>query len=1089
MAPANRKGKGKKGEVPSKNRSGGVIGGGKEPLDSTPIPPGMKGQTPEQLIQELQIHQIELETQGEELRRIQRELEKSRYQYIDLYEFAPVGYLSLNEKTIVTKANLTAATLLGVERSTLIDHGFGLYIVSEDLRKWDQYVIAIMGSGEKQTITIMMRRGDGSTFPARLESTKITYPDGSSVIHITINDISDIIEVMEILKSKESMIRALMDSPVDSIVLIDRNGIIIDVNETLARRHDMTMEQMKGLNVYHLLRPDLAESRRKRIDEVGRTGLVDRFEDIRDGRFYDNSLHPVLDADGNVTHIAIIARDITDIKTKEAQIRKSEEKLQTLYSRLNSAMDVGNLAWWEMECRTGKVCFNERKAGMLGYEPEQFSHYTDFTKLLHPDDYEPTMQAMRDHLAGIKKNYETDYRIRTCTGEYRWFHDIGGISEYDPLGKPSKLIGFVHDITDRKRAEIALNDSLTWLKMVQRAAKAGSWDWDFQTGKLNWSEEFFKLFGLPPDAQPSFDTWLAVLHPDDRAPALETIEKSVKDHVDLWNEYRIIQSDGAVRWIGASGSTTYDPTGRPGRMSGICLDITDQKKMQKALVESEERFHGLFDTINSGVAIYEVRNEGKSGKDYILKDFNKTALEIEGKKKDEVIGKSLFDLRPTIDEYGLIPVFRKVWETGDPGFFPQKIYIDEKFSNWYENRVFRLQSGEIVAVYDDVTERKQAEEALRESEEKFHIVADFTYDWEFWIAPGGKFIYVSPSCERITGYRPEEFIQDPDLFVAIVHNDDRDRITEHFLHKDHIICENEALEFRIISRSGEERWIGHECQPVYGRNGEYLGNRGSNRDINKRKKVEQIQERLFNDIQQKNIELERFTYTVSHDLKSPIITIKGFLGYLEKDALAGDIARLHEDITRIHTATRKMEEFITSLLELSRIGRIVNPPVIMSLRTLVNNAVETLDTQIREGGVSMIIPDDLPEVYGDPARLQQVMTNLINNAVKFMGDERAPRIEITAYHRGSEVVVCVTDNGIGIAPENIEKIFSIFTKLNPEIPGSGIGLALVRRIVEVHGGMCWVESAGLGSGSTFCFSLPDKKPEGHKFFNNPRQGP
>ncbi|MDO9323548.1 MAG: PAS domain-containing protein, partial [Methanoregula sp.] len=142
----------------------------------------------------------------------------------------------------------------------------------------------------------------------------------------------------------------------------------------------------------------------------------------------------------------------------------------------------------------------------------------------------------------------------------------------------------------------------------------------------------------------------------------------------------------------------------------IIQDLTERKRTEEELAKSEERFRGLVETITSGVAIYEVRNDGASGKDYIIKDFNRMALEIEGKQKDEVIGKSLFDLRPAIDDYGLIPVFQQVWKTGVPAYFPQKVYTDEKYSNWYENRVFRLQSGEIVAVYDDITGRKRAEE-------------------------------------------------------------------------------------------------------------------------------------------------------------------------------------------------------------------------------------------------------------------------------------------------------------------------------------------------------------------------------------------
>ena len=182
----------------------------------------------------------------------------------------------------------------------------------------------------------------------------------------------------------------------------------------------------------------------------------------------------------------------------------------------------------------------------------------------------------------------------------------------------------------------------------------------------------------------------------------------------------------------------------------------EQRRSEEALRESEERFRGLFDTITSGVAVYEVHGDGKSGRDYIIRDFNRTALDIEGKTKPEVVGKKLCDLRPNIDEYGLIPVFRKVWKTGIPEYYPQKIYTDEKYASWYDNRVFRLQSGEIVAVYNDVTDRKNADLALREKEEYLKTFLRTSRDGFVEIDSDGRIRDSNEAYSLMSGYSREE---------------------------------------------------------------------------------------------------------------------------------------------------------------------------------------------------------------------------------------------------------------------------------------------------------------------------------------------
>jgi signal transduction histidine kinase len=249
-------------------------------------------------------------------------------------------------------------------------------------------------------------------------------------------------------------------------------------------------------------------------------------------------------------------------------------------------------------------------------------------------------------------------------------------------------------------------------------------------------------------------------------------------------------------------------------------------------------------------------------------------------------------------------------------------------------------------------------------------------------------------------------------------------------------------------------------------------NRALQREIDQRRAVEQERERLIAELEAKNAELERFTYTVSHDLKSPLLTIKGFLGWLQRDADAGDRERLGRDVAYIRDAATTMHRLLDELLELSRVGRVINPSEHVDLGELAREAADLVGAAITERSVEVVIAPAMPVVYGDRVRLLEVLQNLVENAVKFMGEAPAPRVEIGAGRRGGEVVCHVRDNGLGIAPTYHEKIFGLFDRLHPEIEGTGIGLALVKRIVEVHGGRIWVESEGEGRGSTFFFTLP-----------------
>lgn len=254
--------------------------------------------------------------------------------------------------------------------------------------------------------------------------------------------------------------------------------------------------------------------------------------------------------------------------------------------------------------------------------------------------------------------------------------------------------------------------------------------------------------------------------------------------------------------------------------------------------------------------------------------------------------------------------------------------------------------------------------------------------------------------------------------------------------------------------------------------GQPVGMWGIARDITARKQAEVEREQLIAELEAKNAELERFTYTVSHDLRTPLITINGFVTSLAEDAAAGDLEAVQTDMGFIREATARMEQLLDDLLELSRIGRLVNPSEWTSLRDIVAEATRSLALALEKASVELVQVNDGLKLYGDTMRLVEVVENLLSNAVKYMGDQPHPRIEIGVRRRDGQDIVYVADNGIGIDPQYHERVFNLFERLDSRGDGAGVGLTIVKRIVELHGGRVWVESDGTpGQGCTVCFTL------------------
>ncbi|HIJ95461.1 MAG TPA: PAS domain S-box protein [Desulfuromonadales bacterium] len=235
-------------------------------------------------------------------------------------------------------------------------------------------------------------------------------------------------------------------------------------------------------------------------------------------------------------------------------------------------------------------------------------------------------------------------------------------------------------------------------------------------------------------------------------------------------------------------------------------------------------------------------------------------------------------------------------------------------------------------------------------------------------------------------------------------------------------------------------------------------------DITKRKQAER-------ELLDKNAELERFTYSVSHDLKSPLITIQSFAGQVMQDVETGRTARIGSDLTRIMVASSKMTALLNDLLELSRAGKMMGTPSLIDMERLISDVLTRLAGSLQQHQIEVVVQPGIPAAHGDRLRIATVLQNLLENAIKYRGDQPVPRITIGSRQNGTMPLFFVSDNGQGIEARFHENIFGLFNKLDNKSEGTGVGLALVKRIVEVHGGRVWVESDGLGRGSTFFFTF------------------
>jgi PAS domain S-box-containing protein len=619
------------------------------------------------------------------------------------------------------------------------------------------------------------------------------------------------------------------------------------------------------------------------------------------------------------------------------------------------------------------------------------------------------------------------------------------------------------------RAEVeALRESEERLRLAAQAARFGTYDHDLATDVNLWSPETKAIAGLPQNDEPiPTEHVLELVHPADRERVRERMQASFdpRGTGEFEDEHRLVRPDGSVRWVFVKGRTTFTGAGderRPLRAIGVVLDVTDRHRIEDTLRESEQRFAGFMEHLPGLAWIKDLDGRYVYANEAAAHAFRIPRERLYGCTDEEVFPPATAAQFRLNDNRALASVSGvQTLETleHDDGVLHHSLV--SKFPIPAADGCIRFVGG--VAV--DLTERMQAEGALRESEERFRLLADSS--------PVLIWVNGREGCEFVNRtYREFLGVGDADVrgydWAQFVHPDDR----EGYLGSYSRALEQEVAfdsEFRFRRHDGEYRWMKSVGHPRFGSGGELIGYVGSTFDITERRQVEEA-------LRETDRRKDEFLATLAHELRNPLAPLRNGLEVMK---LARSNTQIVEQAcTMMERQLRQMVHLIDDLLDVSRIsrGKISLRKERVPLLAVVQQAVETSRPAIEQAGhelTTSVVPDPI-WVEADPTRLAQVFANLLNNAAKFT--ERGGHVRLTIARHGDQAVVSVRDNGIGIPVHLLPTVFEMFTQVDRSLErsqgGLGVGLSLVKGLVEMHGGSVEARSDGPGTGSEFVVRLP-----------------
>jgi PAS domain S-box-containing protein len=628
---------------------------------------------------------------------------------------------------------------------------------------------------------------------------------------------------------------SLFNSIPESLFIINLQGVILEANESFASRFGKHHEECVGISVYDLFSPEKAEERKQKVKEVLNTGKPVSFESEENGIWRVHNISPVKNTDGNVEQFVVYSLDITALKQAGEKLSLTQRSLDADYRALLKLHDISMLFVREGNLKEifkkvidtaleitgadmGNIRMVDPKTGRLkiteqrGFQqplrefcdyPEEGGCLCDLAlkqnqRIIIEDITKSTLADNRTELgehiaAGVKAVQSMPLKSRK--GEF-----LGILSVYfrNPCASDERLLTLLEllanqtaDIIERAEKEEVLRQSEEHRRLAQDASKSGSWCWDLETNSSIWSEEIWNLYGVEPGCcEPSYDVWISTIHPDYREQIERDVQKAALEGTELQVEWLVKDSRNGERWIMSRGRPICNAAGKTVKMIGIVLDITDRKRTEKLLIESNERHHSLFNNTLNGVAYCRMIFENGQPVDFLHEEVNAQFTTLTGLK--DLVGRKASEVIPGLRETN--PEFfiklGTVVKTGIADRF--EMYIDA-LEIWLDIMAYRPGEGCFVALFDVITERKKTERALQESERKFRSITDQMSEVVFVIDSGGMLTYVSEAVKKIFGYvTVEEVIGRPfieflaenehqralEIFRSTLQNESADRIIE-----------------------------------------------------------------------------------------------------------------------------------------------------------------------------------------------------------------------------------------------------------------------------------------------------------------------